>query len=82
MHLHALTRTVFASCALVAAAGADAAELTFRVPFDGSPVAAVAKGNAKPQIARGLEYAPGVDSLLGIKEFVYEKKAVSLQELG
>ena len=38
-----------------------AAGLMFHVPFDGSPVAAVAKGNACPQIVRGLEYAPGVD---------------------
>ena len=40
---------------------AHAARLMFHVPFDGSPVAAVAKGNARPQIVRGLEYAPGVD---------------------
>lgn len=45
------------SCLAVATHGS----LLFHVPFDGSPVASVAKGNAKPQIVRGLEYAPGVD---------------------
>ncbi|MBO7686299.1 MAG: hypothetical protein J6V72_07950 [Kiritimatiellae bacterium] len=52
------TVTAFVACLL---SGASAAELTFHAPFDGTPVAAVAKGVAKPQIVRGLEYASGVD---------------------
>ena len=50
--------TAFVACLL---SGVSAAELTFHAPFDGTPVASVAKGVGKPQIVRGLEYAPGVD---------------------
>ena len=38
---------------------AAAAELLFKVDFDGSAVATVAKGRAEPQKARNLVYAPG-----------------------
>ena len=36
------------------------ADLTFYLPFDGSPTAAVAKGNPEPLQAKGLEYDAGV----------------------
>jgi len=36
-----------------------APELLFHVPFDGSPVARVAKGAAEPLVADGLAYEPG-----------------------
>ena len=39
----------------------SAAELVFQAPFDGSAVAAVAKGAAEPLQARGLAFAPGRD---------------------
>ena len=36
------------------------ADLTFYLPFDGTPTAAVAKGAAEPLVAKGLAYADGV----------------------
>ncbi len=57
-----LLRTMVPVVAYAMAAGKlSAAELLFHAPFDGSSVAASARGEARPQIARGLEYAPGVD---------------------
>ena len=41
--------------------GVGAAELVFHAPFDGSAVAAVAKGAAEPLEAHGLAFAPGRD---------------------
>ena len=48
----------FAFAFLGAARGA---EMTFRLPFDGSPRAAFAKGSPEPLVAKGLDYADGVD---------------------
>ena len=57
MRLNILARSLLV-CAV--AVGADAAELTFYLPFDGTPTAAVAKGAAEPLAAKGLAYADGV----------------------
>lgn len=49
------------AAALMMAAAHGAPALIFHAPFDGTAVAAVAKGTAAPQIARGLSFEPGVD---------------------
>ena len=70
-----------AAWALAGTCAAAAPELLFYAPFDGSAVAATAKGEAKPLVAKGLEFVDGVKGR-GVRLTSVAKSTLAYAEKG